>query len=56
VFSVTLKENWKATGKQFVRAFDSLGKALVKSAKEGARAVDEWANREEKPEKDENEN
>ena len=46
---MTLKENWKTTGKQFVRAFDSLGKALVKSAKEGARIVDEWANRDDEP-------
>lgn len=49
---MTLKENWKVTGKQFVRAFDALGKALVKSAKEGVRIVDEWANRDDEKEED----
>ena len=43
---MSLKENWKATGDEFVRAFTVLGKTLVKTAKEGAKIIDDWANSE----------
>ena len=46
---MSLKENWKATGDEFVRAFTVLGKTLVKTAKEGAKILDEWANTEDEP-------
>lgn len=43
---MSLKENWKDTGNEFIRAFTVLGKTLVKTAKEGAKILDEWANTE----------
>lgn len=43
---MSLKENWKATGDEFIKAFTVLGKTLVKTAKEGAKILDEWANTE----------
>ena len=41
-----LKEEWKDTGKEVSKALESLGKSLVRSAKEGIKKLDEWANEE----------
>lgn len=46
---MSLKENWKATGDEFMKAFTVLGKTLVKTAKEGAKILDEWANTDDEP-------
>lgn len=39
-----LKKMWQETGKEFDKAFRSLGKTVVRSAKVGIKKVDEWAN------------
>lgn len=41
---MTLKDSWKETGIEFMRAFTVLGKTLVKTTKEGIRKLDEWSN------------
>ena len=53
---MALKDTWKKTGKDLGKAFEGLGKAVVKSAKEGAHAVSEWAddNKEDSEKKEDN--
>ncbi|MBQ8026579.1 MAG: hypothetical protein IJ261_00520 [Clostridia bacterium] len=52
---MSLKDAWKETGKGLCKAFTDLGKTIVKSAKAGVEKVDEWANKEDYPEKAANE-
>ena len=40
-----LKENWKKVGKDFGSLGKDLGKSIVKSVKTGAKAVSDWANK-----------
>ena len=47
----TLKENWKKVGDEFTAFGKDLGKTIVKTVKESAKAVSDWADKdEEKPE------
>lgn len=41
---MSLKDNWKETGKGLGHAFRDLGKTLVKTASTAAKKADEWAN------------
>ena len=43
---MSLKNEWKATGKELGGAFCSLGKTLVRSVSKAADAVQEWAKEE----------
>ncbi len=45
---MSLRDDWKETGKGLGQAFSSLGKSIVKSAKKGIDKVDDWANGDEK--------
>lgn len=42
-----LKENWKKVGKDFGSLGKDLGKSIVNSVKTGAKAVSDWANKDE---------
>ena len=37
------KEDWKKTGKELGDAFEGLAKTMIRSAAEGARKAEEWA-------------
>lgn len=58
---MSLRDNWKETGTNLGHAFRDLGKTIVKSASEGVKKADDWANgddkekSEEKPQPDETE-
>lgn len=39
-----LKDSWKETGKGLGHAFRDLGKTLIKTATQGAKKANEWAN------------
>ena len=43
----TLKENWKKVGDEFETFGKDLGKTLVKTVKAGAKAVSDWADKDE---------
>lgn len=43
----TLKENWKKVGEEFGTLGKDLGKTVVKTVKAGAKAVTEWADKDE---------
>ena len=47
-----LKNAWKETGKGLGSAFKNLGKTLIKTGAVAAKKADEWANKEDYPEKD----
>ncbi len=40
-----LKENWKKVGKDFGSLGKDLGKSIAKTVKTGAKAVSDWANK-----------
>lgn len=44
-----LKDSWKETGIGLGHAFRDLGKTLIKTATEGAKLANEWANSDDKP-------
>ena len=44
---MSLKENWKKVGKDFGELGKDLGSSIVQSVKTGAKAVSDWANKEE---------
>ncbi len=46
---MALKDTWKETGKGLGFAFRDLGKAVIKTAKEGIDQADKWANQEDYP-------
>lgn len=41
---MSLKDSWKETGVGLGHAFKDLGKTLVKTASEGIKKAEEWAN------------
>ena len=41
------KEEWKNTGKELGGAFQGLAKSLIRTAKQGVDAAEEWAERDE---------
>ena len=43
----TLKENWKKVGDEFTAFGKDLGKTIVKTVKESAKAVSDWADKDE---------
>ncbi|MBR3750515.1 MAG: hypothetical protein IKK58_01970 [Clostridia bacterium] len=47
-----LKDSWKETGVGLGHAFRDLGKSLVKTGKTALKKADEWANKDEKDEKE----
>ena len=47
---MSLRDDWKKTGKDLGHAFQGLGKSIIRSVKPGADKADEWANAEEQPE------
>lgn len=48
-----LKESWKKVGKDFGSLGKDLGKSIVNTVKTGAKAVSDWADKEDqKPEAD----
>ena len=44
---MSLKENWKKVGKDFGELGKDLGSSIVQSVKTGAKAVSDWADKEE---------
>lgn len=45
----TLKDNWKKVGDEFTSFGKDLGKAIVKTVKSGAKAVSDWADKDDEP-------
>ena len=41
---MSLRDEWKQTGKDLGHAFQGLGKSIVRSVKTGVDKSDEWAN------------
>ena len=41
---MSLRDEWKQTGKDLGHAFQGLGKSIVRSVKTGVDKADEWAN------------
>lgn len=41
---MSLRDEWKQTGKDLGPAFQGLGKSIVRSVKTGVDKADEWAN------------
>lgn len=48
----TLKDNWKKVGDEFTAFGKDLGKAIVKTVKSGAKAVSDWADKDDEPNAD----
>lgn len=46
---MSLRDEWKQTGKELGHAFQGLGKSIVRSVKTGVDKADEWANSDEAP-------
>ncbi len=41
---MSLRDEWKKTGKDLGHAFQGLGKSIVRSVKAGVDKADDWAN------------
>ncbi len=45
----TLKDNWKKVGDDLTELGKDLGKTIVKTVKSGAKAVSDWADKDDEP-------
>ena len=46
---MSLRDEWKKTGKDLGHAFQGLGKSIVRSVKTGVDKADDWASSDEAP-------